>query len=344
MNTLRLLRCALVLGEHGNFARAAEALRMSQPNLSRGIAEFEQSLGVTLFDRTRKGVIPTAFGRLLLARGEAVLRSEASLRRELQLLAGLESGTLAVGAGPFAGETSVAAAIAQVLQQHPKLSINFQIQDPDQVIQDVLDERSDVGVAQVTGLEADPRLVVTRLPPLRVYMACRPGHPLTRIGKPTFGQALEYPLATNIIRGPPAVAVRTRDGSRVESEARSPQVVPQVVVNSPAASRLIARLSDALAVGTGEMLVDDVAAGHLVLLPVDAPIMRSVHGIVHLRDRSMSPAARAFIAALHAVEERIRSAEPTLPGILGRAQAKGALPRKPARKSQLSKRTRKAAG
>jgi DNA-binding transcriptional LysR family regulator len=307
MNSLRLIRCALVLGEVGNFARAAEVLCMSQPNLSRGIAEFEQSLGVPLFDRTRKGVVPTAFGRVLLARGAAVLQSEAGLRRELQLLAGLETGSLTVSAGPVAGETSVALAIAQVLRRHPQLAISCQMKDADQVVQDVLDEKSDLGVAQVTGLASDPRLVVTKFAPLRIYIACRPNHPLTRVERLTFARALEYPLATSILRGPPAAAVQARDGNRVEGDARSPQVIPQVEVNS--ASKLIARNSDALAIGTLEILRDDVQAGHLVLLPVDAPIMRSVHGIVRLRERSIAPAAQVFIDVLHQVEARIHGAE-----------------------------------
>ena len=329
MNILRLIQCALVLGEQGNFARAAEVLRMSQPNLSRGIAELEQSLGVPLFDRTRRGVIPTAFGRLLLVRGAAVLRSESALRRELQLLAGLETGSLAVGAGPVAGETSVARAMAQVLRSHPRLAISCQMKDADQVVQDVLDEKSDLGVAQITGLADDPRLVVMKFAPLRIYIACHPIHPLTRVADLTFAQALEYPLATSIIRGPPAVAVQTRDGNRVEGDERSPQVIPQVEVN--AASRLIARHSDALAIGTFEMLRDDVKAGHLVLLPVDAPIMRSVHGIVRLRERSISPAAQVFIDVLHRVEEGIHSAEATA--------VTQPLPRRPARKARGRRRT-----
>jgi DNA-binding transcriptional LysR family regulator len=123
VNELRLIRQAIELGRHGNFARAAEALGLSQPSVTRGIAALERSLGVPLFDRTRKGVIPTAFGRVLLERGEAVLRSEANLRREIELLAGLEEGSLAIGAGPYPAEISVATAVARVASAHPRLRI-----------------------------------------------------------------------------------------------------------------------------------------------------------------------------------------------------------------------------
>ena len=74
MNDLRLIRLAIALGRHGNFARAAEEMSISQPSLTRGIAALECALGVPLFDRTRKGAIPTVFGRVLLERGESMLR------------------------------------------------------------------------------------------------------------------------------------------------------------------------------------------------------------------------------------------------------------------------------
>lgn len=310
MNELRLIRLAIALGKHGNFARAAESLNLTQPSLTRGIAELERALDVPLFDRTRKGAIPTAFGRVLLERGEAVLRSEANLRREIQLLAGLESGSLAIGAGPMASETSVAAAIARVLRAHPRLKIQCHTTDAEVVLQDVLAERVDVGVAQVKEHAQEPRLVVERLSSLRIHVGCRPGHPLTREARPSFARLFDYPLATNVLRGAPAAAASCRDGSLVVGNAAMPDFIPQVVVNTTAVARLIARESDALATGTASMLAGDVAAGHLVLLDIDAPVLRTTHSVFFLRDRTLAPAARVFVDALRAVETDLRNAEP----------------------------------
>jgi len=304
---LRLIRLALALGRHGNFARAAKALNLTQPTLSRGIAELEQALQVPLFDRTRKGVVPTAFGRVLLDRGEALLRSEANLRRELQLLAGLESGSLSISAGPVSSETSVAAAIARLLCRHPRLKIRCYIADPEIVVQDVLAERVDVGVAQVDESAPDSRLVVERLPSKPIRVACRPGHPLTRKERLTFAMLLDYPLANNVLRGAPAAAAYRRDGSLVRGDVDAPEVVPQVVVNAAAVARLIARGSDALVTGTANMLASDVAAGHLVLLDVDAPVLRTSYGVMYARERTLAPAARAFIDSLHSIEAEILS-------------------------------------
>ncbi len=64
----------LALARHRNFARAADQLHLSQPTLSRSIARLEETLGVALFDRTREGVIPTEYGRVVIERGQDILR------------------------------------------------------------------------------------------------------------------------------------------------------------------------------------------------------------------------------------------------------------------------------
>ncbi|MEI8352823.1 MAG: LysR family transcriptional regulator [bacterium] len=66
MFDMRRLRHALALAEHRNFARAATALHITQPALSRSIQSLEDALGVHLFDRNPRDVEPTAFGELVL--------------------------------------------------------------------------------------------------------------------------------------------------------------------------------------------------------------------------------------------------------------------------------------
>jgi DNA-binding transcriptional LysR family regulator len=309
VHDLRLIRLAIALGRHGNFARAAEAMNISQPSLSRGVAALERSLGVLLFDRTRKGAIPTAFGRVLLERGESMLRSDADLRREIQLLAGLEAGSLAIGAGPFAGEISVAKAVARVVSAHPRLQIKFTVAEPEQVLEDVLAGNIDVGVASTAGLERDVRLVAESLPPLRVYLACRPGHPLAKKTRPTLAQALEYPLATTSLRGGQALLASSAAAATLRDGPVVANCVPQILVNSLAHARLIARDSDALVTGTAALLAEDMAAGRLVKLDCHVPEMRTTYGVLYLRGRTLAPAAKTFIETLRAVEAEAKRSD-----------------------------------
>jgi DNA-binding transcriptional LysR family regulator len=304
---LRLIRHAIAVGQHGNFARAAEALHLTQPSLSRSIAALEALLGVPLFDRTPKGVTPTPFGRVLLERGETVLRREAELRREIALLAGLETGSLVVSAAPYMNEALIARAIGRIAAAHPKLRIDCRTVHPTEVLRQVLAEEADLGVANVFGLDREARIAVEPLPSRRVYLACRPGHPLTRITAPTLAQALQFPLVTTRLRGEQAALAASRGQGGYGSE-RVEDYVPPVLVNSVALARVIAQESDLLVPGTAAMLADDLANGRLVRLTCTAPAMRTNDGMLYLRDRSLSPAARAFIAMLRQVEAEVQAA------------------------------------
>ena len=115
MLELRLLHQALILARHRNFARAAEALHLTQPALSRSIASLESALGERLFDRTRQGVEPTSFGRMLLARAQPLVDDANELERDFFLMRGLEIGELRVGAGAYAAELSVGQAAGRLM-------------------------------------------------------------------------------------------------------------------------------------------------------------------------------------------------------------------------------------
>ena len=63
---LRDLRYLLAIAEHRHFGRAADACQVSQPTLSGQLKRVEECLGVTLFERTRKLVVPTEVGERIL--------------------------------------------------------------------------------------------------------------------------------------------------------------------------------------------------------------------------------------------------------------------------------------
>ena len=65
MLDLRRLRQLLALQEHGNFSRAAEALHISQPALSRSLQAMENPVGTAIFERQRGNIVPTDMGRML---------------------------------------------------------------------------------------------------------------------------------------------------------------------------------------------------------------------------------------------------------------------------------------
>src|ERR1700740_2055988 len=74
---LRLVGYFFVVAEHRHFGRAATALRVAQPSLSRQVRRLEQQLGVRLLDRTPQGTSLTEAGEVFLPRARALLRAGA---------------------------------------------------------------------------------------------------------------------------------------------------------------------------------------------------------------------------------------------------------------------------
>ncbi|MFF3274812.1 LysR family transcriptional regulator [Streptomyces chrestomyceticus] len=93
----RHLRYALALAEHAHFGRAAGALGIAQPPLSKQIADLEREVGARLFDRTRRGVFPTAAGEAFLARARRALGEMTAAASDAGRAARGETGRLRLG-------------------------------------------------------------------------------------------------------------------------------------------------------------------------------------------------------------------------------------------------------
>lgn len=310
---LHLVRHALVLAKHGNFRRAARALHVSQPTLSRNIAALERSLGVRLFDRSSSGVEPTPFGRLVLERGRGLLAGESDLLREISLQAGLEIGSLAVAAGPYPFEVSVAHALTRLIEEHPRLSVRASAAHARDVVRDVLSGEVDVGVTDRSAVANQERLLFEPLPTHQICLACRPGHPLANKSRLTPAEIVAYPLASTEAIGHVAELMTSLGAKGGQFDPDTGGYRPAIHVNSLVIARRIASGSDALVPGIAGMLDADVAAGRLVKLNFQIAELQTRYGIVTLKGRTPSPSATKFMALLRAAEAEIAQAESQRP-------------------------------
>lgn len=108
-----------------HFRRAAEALAIAQPALSRSISLLEEALGMDLLNRTRRGVELTPAGRLLLERTESLLRSAAMLPAELKAVASGEVGSIRVAFTGLAMSTVLPGILREFHQRHPGIRLEL---------------------------------------------------------------------------------------------------------------------------------------------------------------------------------------------------------------------------
>ena len=117
---LRDLHIALAVAEAGSMTRAAEALAVSYPVVSKTISELEHTLGVKLFDRSISGVEPTPYGRALLKSGVAVFDEMRKGLQRIEFIKQPDSGELRIGSSIVVDAGLLPAVIERFSQDFPR--------------------------------------------------------------------------------------------------------------------------------------------------------------------------------------------------------------------------------
>jgi LysR family nitrogen assimilation transcriptional regulator len=120
---LRQLEYFVKVAEFGSFSRAATAMHVEQPAVSKQVRLLEVELRQTLLTRTGRGVIPTPAGRILLDHGRGILHQMARVREELGRVQGALSGRVAVGMSPSIARVLAAPLILDVRQRLPEVVV-----------------------------------------------------------------------------------------------------------------------------------------------------------------------------------------------------------------------------
>lgn len=177
MNDLRQLRHFVALAEHEHFARAAAAVHLSQPALSRSIQALESQLGCTLVDRHSRGVSLTAHGRLVLEHARRLLAGSLALSNAVNQLGNLQAGELRLGAGPYPAARLIPQALGQLLQRYPRVQVKLDIANWLELRDSLLDSAIELFVADIRELQDDAQL---HIEPCACMKACCSVARLTR--------------------------------------------------------------------------------------------------------------------------------------------------------------------
>src|SRR5262249_6615062 len=121
---LRDLHILLAVVQRGSIAKAAQHLAISQPVVSRVIAELEHVLGVRLLDRDRHGAEPTIYGSALLKHGIAVFDELRQSVKEIEFLTDPTAGELRIGCTGAMGAGLLPVVIGLLHRRHPRLTFH----------------------------------------------------------------------------------------------------------------------------------------------------------------------------------------------------------------------------
>jgi DNA-binding transcriptional LysR family regulator len=158
----------LAVATFGGFHRAAEALRVSQPAVSARIKTLEQSLGSSLFVRSRSGLTLSEAGKTLKPYAEQLLRTASLARQAVHELRPGSAGPLRIAAALSISVYFLPDVLKRFRRAYPKIAIEIRSGHSKQVLEMVLSEESEIGLArslqhpevETLSLRDDPLLLV----------------------------------------------------------------------------------------------------------------------------------------------------------------------------------------
>ncbi|MFF9216985.1 LysR substrate-binding domain-containing protein [Streptomyces viridosporus] len=179
MLDLRQLRYFVAVAETEHVGRAAERLHISQSPLSRQIAQLEQSLGLTLFERSQQRIRLTRDGQVFLAEARALLRHADRLENLGRRLGRGEEGGLCIGYVADAMHTGVLpGALRAVRGERPDVHIALYNLPPTEQFEGLRQRSLDIALVHEPPAADDPDLLAAPLLEDPLFLALPAGHPL----------------------------------------------------------------------------------------------------------------------------------------------------------------------
>ena len=294
---LKHLEHLVLLADELHFARAAERACLSQSAFSRSIAAFEESVGLRLFDRGPRFVVPTADGKVVVAHARRFLSSSTDLTRELALLRTGDLGEVVVGAGPFTAVTLMPRALAHLKRLHPSASVRLEVKSTLGLLQDLQDGRLDFFVADTRDLPPSEDWSVYSLGAFTGRLFCRAGHPL--LSKKSLNLADLRSQSFASVHLPGTVKLRLTRLLGIGDERTSPLALE--CENLSALREYVLR-SDVILIAPEDAVRLELGTGSMVALKVKGldelgektPLV-SVVAIIRMKDRTPTTATRALL-------------------------------------------------
>ena len=276
------IQAFIEVARHRSFSKAAEALFLTQPAVSKRIAALEEELGRRLFDRIGRQILLTEAGKLLLPRANALIEETREMKRLVTNLSENLIGDLTMGTSHHIGLHRLPRVLKQFNSSHPEANLDIRFMDSEQACYEV--EHGELELAIVT-LPTNPAegLEVTPIWLDRLRMVAGTDHPLAKSAPVPIGMLSDYPAVL------PAKNTFTR--SIIEDAFSRRETALQIGMST----NYLETLRMLAVTGFGwTVLPESMIDGELSVICDELVLDRPLGAVVH-RSRTLSNAAKAML-------------------------------------------------
>ncbi|MCI6172251.1 MAG: LysR family transcriptional regulator [Selenomonas bovis] len=266
-----------------NITRAAERLRVSQPNITVAIKKLEAELGIQLFDRSQKQLALTPEGAVFLNRIELALRNIQDAVLEVNDYKQLQKGTIKIGIPPMMGAYLFPKIFSSFQKKYSHLDIYLHEEGSMSIREQLERDELDFGIIIISGASHNLQLLPMTTSQI---VACVPaGSPLANKERLT-----KDDIAT-------ANVIMLKEGSflrqTILGKLKEQSITPNIVLES----NQVVTIKGLVASGVGisfllDMVLED--APGVKAIPLEEPLFVDV-GLAWKKDRYISKAAQSFI-------------------------------------------------
>jgi len=275
---------------NASVSAGARRLHISQSAVSKQLGEFEQTLGVTLFDRLPRGVRLTEAGRLLVGYANRLFAIEAEAEEALGDLRTLKRGRLSIGASRTIGAYLLPDVLARFRRSHPEVELALQVDNTRAIETKLVAGEIDVGFTE--------GVVDNEFLQYRVFAQDE----LVVIAAPAHAAVAAAPLTPAALTRYPLLMHEVGSGTRAVTERmfadRNLAVRPAMTLASSEAIKQTVATGVGLALMSSAAIRTEVDAGTLVTVPFKGLRLKRDLFLLQLKTASISPSLEAFLALL----------------------------------------------
>lgn len=290
MINLDQLRVFQAVAQARSFTRAADAVHLTQPGVSKHIKQMEEYYGTPLFDRLGKKVALTQAGEILLVATQDIMASITAAEQRIEELKGLHGGKLVLGASFVIGIYVLPGALATFQKQYPAVEVMLDISLSEKIMAKTLANKLDIGL--VSHEVHDPRLTA------REFMADK----LIAIAPSNHRWANKKRITPQELLGETFIVAARGAGTRavVEERLKAKGIVLKNVVdfgNIEGVKRAV-EVGLGVSIQSQSMVQREITDGFLAGISLAGMEAKLAYFYVYRKDKHLSSAAKAFLALL----------------------------------------------
>lgn len=294
----RHLQLLAALDELRSVGKVAALLNVTQPAVSKTLAEIQADLGMTLFKRTPRGVEPTDLGSCMARHARAILEEFARTGDELVSLMHGVTGKVAIGAPPSASLVVMPKSVARFKAHSPQTRVVIMEGSADDLVAWLRAGTLDLGVGMLVPKRGLVDVESETLYEEELVVAVGRAYALARKQQPDWKDLADLPW----LLPPLNLVLRVFVEDMLCAHDLS---IPHNVVESVSVEACIGLLAetDAVTFLPRRVASHFAALGQIAILPLALPAGRSPVSVFWVRSRPLSPAAQTLLACMREVEK-----------------------------------------